>query len=154
MGQHWRLAQIYAETLNRVVLEGQQAAANAASASQTKTSARTFKEMRKAAYELSLQLSKRAASSADGVEEKSAVRVPEANEMEYLDVFEFFNYPLIAGVAPDGDLVSSVAQQTQQTQQMGQGMANGNGGMPKMKSPTFAMPTRESDWLGFQPPHE
>lgn len=151
MGQHWRLAQIYAETLNRVVLEGQQAAANAASASHPKTSARTFKEMRKAAYELSVQLSKRAASSTDGVEEKSAVRVPEANEVEYLDVFEFFNYPLIAGVAPDGELASNVAKQTQQ---MGQGMANGNGGMPRMKSPTFAMPTRESDWLGFQPPHE
>ena len=162
MGQHWRLAAIYADTLNRVVTEGQQAARDATNGingtqSNSKPPARSFKQMRKAAYELSVSLSRRQSNTnatAGQSENANAItgieRTPQANEMEYLDVFEFFNYPLIAGVVPDDYDVPMAGSMD--------GVGNLNGdrseSVGRLKSPTFVIPTRESDWLGFQPPHE
>jgi Fungal specific transcription factor domain len=154
MATHWRLAAIYADTLTRVLHEGQQAARAAAAG--TPSTAKTFKEMRKNAYELSVLLAKRAESG-----NSSVVREPAAHEMEYLDVFEFFNYPLIKGVdlGADGEkrlgLRVNGDDGTGSMMQHRERMENGNGnGMRRLESPSFVMPTRESDWLGFQPPHE
>ena len=121
--------------------------------------------MRRAAYDLSVQLRSRednttSPSAANGSNERGprgelgAVRVPEANEMEYLDVFEFFNYPLVMGGVTNGNF-GSFNLQMDLPHEMTNG-SNGVGGeaAARLKSPTFAMPTREGDWLGFQPPHE
>ena len=139
MGIYWDIAATYAETLTRVVNEGQQNAHSFAGNNIANSStARSFKEMRKNAYELSLLLNQKQGDA--GV---SRVHTPGPNELEYMDVFDFFNYPLIAGNAP----MAGTAM-TQVQSMMASNLDRGT------QSPQFAMPTRESDWLNFEPPHE
>lgn len=135
MGQYWQIAYTYAEILNRVVEEGQQSAHNFAGNNIANSStARNFKEMRKSAYETSQLLAQRSTDAS----EPTIVKEPIANELEYLEVFDFFNYPLTA--------IPVIDQATGTTQIQP--------GSSALQSPNFTMPTRESDWLSFQPPHE
>jgi hypothetical protein len=140
MGTYWEIASTYAETLTRVVTEGQQNAHSFAGNNIANSStARSFKDMRKTAYELSLLLNQRQV----GANATTArVHTPAANELEYLDVFDFFNYPLIATAAPKSYGASNPRWPPE--------ASNGQ----TLQSPHFAMPSRESDWLNFQPPHE
>ena len=143
MGAFWEIASTWAETLTRVVNEGQQSAHSFAGNNIANSStARSFKEMRKSAYELSLLLSQ----NQRGDTSVSRVHIPGPNELEYLDVFDFFNYPLIAAtntVSMKGTPLSHLPSTI-----IGSTLDRGT------QSPHFAMPTRESDWLNFQPPHE
>jgi hypothetical protein len=91
------------------------------------------------AYNLNFLLSQHRQSVID----VTTVRSPAPVELEYLDVFDFFNYPWLPDalrklqnmpdlVTPPGNLASV-------------------NGFPAMD---FAMPNPESDWLAFRPPHD
>lgn len=177
MGGHWRLAAVYAETLKRVVVEGQNATQPMPVSEahlHPSSRPRTFKQMRKKACDFSEKLGRRQTSSSTSQStqipntasnignttatsapastpaltyDTTALLNPEANEMEYLDIFEFFNFPVVA--AGNGEAPRS---------------RNGE----RLSSPSFPMPMRENDWLGqgqesgqglaqdrgFQPPRE
>ena len=142
MGQHWQIASTYAEILNRVVYEGQQSAHSFAGNNIANSStARNFKEMRKSAYETSQLLSQYSIN----VSEPTIVKTPASNELEYLEVFDFFNYPLVVAT-PNSTIDTSAGEAVSTHGAMHPGSA--------LQSPNFTMPTRESDWLSFQPPHE
>jgi hypothetical protein len=155
MGEHWRLASIYAETLKRIVLEGQSASPSNPAVHQnslSQTQPHTFKRMRTAAFHFSKQLSRRQTSSSSSFsspnasghtyEANASVIAPAANDLEYLDVFDFFNYPVVADSSENGT------------------SSKGRNGDVDTEGPIFPMPLRENDWLGsergggFRPPRE
>ncbi|ETI20421.1 hypothetical protein G647_08456 [Cladophialophora carrionii CBS 160.54] len=133
MGQHWQVAGTYARILNDVVQEGNTG------------SGRTFTAMRRAAYELNLMTSQRPRSVLDPVTTHNSSQ----SELEYLEVFEFFNYPRFNAIAASNgfDPSVSVTNQSQTTPTQGQ--------PPNSRAtPAFVVPNPESDWLIFKPPYE
>ncbi|OCT48311.1 hypothetical protein CLCR_03871 [Cladophialophora carrionii] len=133
MGQHWQVAGTYARILNDVVQEGNTG------------SGRTFTAMRRAAYELNLLTSQRPRSVLDPVTTHNSSQ----SELEYLEVFEFFNYPRFNAIAGSNgfDPSVSVTNQNQTTPTQGQ--------PPNSRAtPAFVVPNPESDWLIFKPPYE
>jgi hypothetical protein len=90
------------------------------------------------AYNLNLLLSQQRHSVID----TTSIRTPAPIELEYLDTFDFFNYPRLPNALRD-------------LQNMPDSMAVGSS--PSVNGfPTsdFAMPSPESDWLVFRPPHD
>lgn len=73
--------------------------------------------------------------------EGSTRRPPAYNELEYFDVFDFFNYPRLP-LTPNVDTSTSM-----------QDMQNGEQ-VHDFRETDFSMPTRESDWLMFKAPYD
>ena len=75
--------------------------------------------------------------------EATSTRTPSTFELEYLDTFDFFNYPRLPTALRDlqtmPDSVTAVGSPDSVT------------GFP---TTDFAMPNPESDWLVFKPPHD
>jgi hypothetical protein len=161
---------------------------------------RSFRTMRKRSYEIGRSLHSRRSETGIGsghwwTEPNSAtttgsqVITPQDGEVEYLDVFTFFDYPKVLP-AEDGPMSGPTSGEGSREgtrtpgagvlqlgpaptgQSMAQSMSSGShsgafpssaiggagisvtAGSSRVQSPVFAMPVRESDWLGFQPPHE
>lgn len=71
------------------------------------------------------------------------------SELEYLEIFDFFNYPRLDAIAGtnafDPTVVATNQNQTTPTQ----------GQPPSYRAtPAFVIPNPESDWLIFKPPYE
>ncbi|EXJ69302.1 uncharacterized protein A1O5_07338 [Cladophialophora psammophila CBS 110553] len=133
MGRHWQVAGNYARILNDVVQEG------------SNGSGRTFTAMRRCAYELNLLTSQRPHSVLDTVTTHNSSQ----SELEFLEVFDFFNYPRLSAIAGSNafDLSASVTNQNQTTPTQGQAPNH-------RATPAFVIPNPESDWLIFKPPFE
>ncbi|KIX03907.1 uncharacterized protein Z518_07460 [Rhinocladiella mackenziei CBS 650.93] len=133
MGQHWQVAREYARILNDVVQEG------------SNGSGRTFTAMRRRAYEVNLLTSQRPRSVLEPVTNHNSSQ----SELEYLEIFDFFNYPRLNAIAGSGfDPSVTIAPVTNQTSTQGQLSQS------YRATPTFAIPNPESDWLIFKPPYE
>jgi hypothetical protein len=68
--------------------------------------------------------------------------------MEYLEVFDFFNYPRLNAIAGNGfdpsGMISPIGNN-----------AGAQGQQPSHRAtPAFVIPNPESDWLIFKPPYE
>jgi len=152
LGQYWPVARNYAEILNRVVQESQQSETSY-EGSKTLTAMRRYarpSELQRklidcvrCAYELSFALSKRPRTVLDPITTKT----PGLNELECLDVFEFFNYPRLPpttlGYGPNiTDPMGNV------TQNLGQDMD----GIRENANLSMSNPGIEG--LIFKPPHE
>ncbi|KKY23419.1 putative c6 transcription factor [Phaeomoniella chlamydospora] len=125
MGQYWEVADNYSKILTRVVQEGQ-------------SGSMTFTAMRKCSYDLS----RLASSKRRTVLEPQSTRVTTLNELEYIDVFDFFNYPRVPDVIVTTPTRSGMLSDTQDI-----------GSLTCIRT-DFVAPTPESDWLRFQPPYE
>ena len=151
---------------------------------------RSYRSMRKRSYEMGRQLHGRREG---GWWESSQTITPHDGDVEYLDVFTFFDYPkILPEGSSEGGMIdargsegSRESTRTPVTTSAGVGegsvsaaaggaaalhgistapagyatssaMAGAQigGGSGQIQSPVFAMPVREGDWLGFQPPHE
>lgn len=73
----------------------------------------------------------------------TSVRTPAPNELEYLDIFDFFNYPRLPIPIGNGLHRSD-------------SMVNAGDLAPMDDFPLmhFAAPNPDSDWLIFKPPHD
>lgn len=100
---------------------------------------KTFTAMRRSAYELNLLISQRPRTVLNPIS-----RTPTLKELEYLEVFDFFNYPRLSATVVGQSPVATASMPN--TVDMGQS----NGFRPT----NFAMPTPESDWLIFKPPYD
>lgn len=104
--------------------------------------------MARCAYELNLLISQRPNS----VLEQVTTHNSSQNELEYLEIFDFFNYPrlnAIAGNAFDPSVTIAPTTNNQQTPTPTQGQP------PSFRAtPAFVIPNPESDWLIFKPPYE
>ncbi|CZS96110.1 related to Zn(II)2Cys6 transcriptional activator [Rhynchosporium agropyri] len=113
MGRHWRVAERYTAILQRVLDEHRDSERSAGASGErvTPSSVKILADMRRCAYDLDFLISKQPKhiGMVSRMPSVTPARTPAPNELEYLDVFDFFNVPRLP-VAP-GDV----------------GHANGNG---------------------------
>lgn len=138
MGQFWEVAQNYANILIHVVREHQQSESPPEGADPAMTAIMTFTAMRRCAYDLNLLISQRPRTVLNPIS-----RTPTLKELEYLEVFDFFNYPRLSNTVVGHSPVATTSMPNVE-------MEHTNGFRPA----SFAMPTPESDWLIFKPPYD
>jgi len=104
--------------------------------------------MRRSAYDLSSALSKRPRTVLDPI----TTRTPGLNELECLDVFEFFNYPRLPPTATgeDPNISYITDPMGDATQNLGQGMD----GIREAPSLSMSMSAPGIEGFIFKPPHE
>jgi hypothetical protein len=93
----------------------------------------------RSAYNLNLLLSQQRHSVIDA----TSIRSPTVAEIEYLDTFDFFNYPRLPAALRN-------LQSMPDSVMAGADSTSVNG----FPTSDFAMPNPESDWLVFRPPHD
>ncbi|KAK0952787.1 hypothetical protein LTR91_024200 [Friedmanniomyces endolithicus] len=105
MGFYWKVAERYATLLSRVLeeyAESERAPVGANGIRETPSGVRILADMRRNAYDLDFLISRqprqqfsagKAAVATMGNSHITPTRTPAPNELEYLDVFDFFNMP-------------------------------------------------------------
>lgn len=141
MGQYWGVAERYATLLQRVMdeyHESERAPVGAGGVRETPSTVRILADMRRCAYDLDFLISRQprqvygSRQVGTGIT-STTTRTPAANELEYLDVFDFFNMPRLPPAGGDAGAVSAAeggAGTEYQTfvdfQGMGDGVTSGN----------------------------
>ncbi|KAK4083740.1 transcriptional regulator family: Fungal Specific TF [Trichoderma aggressivum f. europaeum] len=120
MGRYWEVAANYSAILGRVTEEGRQGD-------------KTLAEMRQHAHELSMLSS----STRQSALEPTSTRISSANELDYLEIFDFFNYP------------RSVDHGSTDPYEIQQHLLDYDSG-PASLGMGFEMPSVESDWLQYE----
>lgn len=108
MGRHWKVAERYATLLQRVLDEysdSERAPVGANGERITPSTVRILADMRRTAYDLDFLISRqpRQQYASGKMNTVTPARTPAPNELEYLDVFDFFNMPRLP-VPADGSL--------------------------------------------------
>jgi hypothetical protein len=98
MGRYWTVAERYATLLQRVIdefNESERAPVGANGVRETPSTVRILADMRRCAYDLDFLISRqpRQHFGSKQVSSTPRARTPAPNELEYLDVFDFFNMP-------------------------------------------------------------
>ncbi|KAL1304261.1 hypothetical protein AAFC00_000674 [Neodothiora populina] len=100
MGRHWKVSERYATLLQRVLDEYNDSARAPVGANGeriTPSTVRILADMRRCAYDLDFLISRQPKQQYGMAKANSAIpartRSPAQNELEYLDVFDFFNMP-------------------------------------------------------------
>ena len=135
MGQFWQVAQNYANILTHVIRQHEMSE----SPSEGVEPVETFTAMRKRAYDLSLLISQRPRTTLNPI-----TRTPTSNELEYLEIFDFFSRPRLSSTMMENSPVATASMPNS----VDMGQVNG------YRPTSFAMPTPESDWLIFKPPYD
>lgn len=114
MGYYWKVAERYATLLQRVLdeyHESERAPVGASGVRETPSTVRILADMRRCAYDLDFLISRqpRQYFGSKPLSTVTPARTPAPNELEYLDVFDFFNMPRLpfpangdAGIAGTG----------------------------------------------------
>lgn len=118
LGYYWKVAERYATLLQRVMdeySESERAPVPASGVRETPSTVRILADMRRCAYDLDFLISRqpRQFFGSKQVSSVTPARTPAPNELEYLDVFDFFNMPRLPFGGGPGD---------------SNGMGNGSGG--------------------------
>lgn len=154
MSRYWEVAERYSAILQRVLDEhhDSETSADANGERVTPSSVKILADMRRSAYDLDFLISRqpRHVGSALRLPSITPVRTPAANELEYLDVFDFFNVPrLPTNVGVGMDMNGNGGQFAQ-----GEGMVMGDQGMQGQNpggvnefNITNYMVDANSDWL-------
>ena len=108
MGQHWGVAERYATLLQRVLDEYQdseRAPLGVDGMRETPSTVRILADMRRCAYDLDFLISRqpRQYFGSRQVSSVTPARTPGPTELEYLDVFDFFNMPRLPFAPPIAD---------------------------------------------------
>lgn len=96
MGDHWDVASRYATLLQRVLdeyAESERAPAGVNGERVTPSTVKILADMRRCAYDLDFLISRQPRREAVRTAAVTPARTPAPNELEYLDVFDFFNLP-------------------------------------------------------------
>jgi hypothetical protein len=118
MGQYWEVGTRYASLLSRVLSEYQESQQTPTGVNGERVTPSTVKilaDMRRCAFDLDFLISRQPKLSNNQSLRLSTVtpaRTPAPNELEYLDVFDFFNLPrlpvsmdgAVSYPAPDGGI--------------------------------------------------
>jgi hypothetical protein len=107
MGRYWLVAERYTAILQRVLDEHRDSERSAAANGErvTPSSVKILADMRRCAYDLDFLISRQPkhVGMVSRMPSVTPARTPAPNELEYLDVFDFFNVPRLP-VAPGTDL--------------------------------------------------
>ena len=152
MGQYWRVAGRYCELLQRVLDEHSDSKRHGDSV--TPSSVKILADMRRTAFDLDFLISRQPRHVGVAVSRRPSItpnKTPAPNELEYLDVFDFFNVPRlpfggennIAGFShtPNG------AEMEQQQQQQPPAPPAQDTPMPNEFNIQNFMMDANSDWL-------
>ncbi|WPH03263.1 Hypothetical protein R9X50_00614000 [Acrodontium crateriforme] len=96
MGHYWQVAERYATLLSRVLeeySESERAPVGADGVRETPSTVRILADMRRTAYDLDFLISRQPRQHFGKINAVTPARTPAPNELEYLDVFDFFNMP-------------------------------------------------------------
>jgi hypothetical protein len=96
LGQHWEVAARYANLLSRVLSEYQESQKSAGLGGErvTPSTVKILADMRRCAFDLDFLIARQPKfETAAGLSSVTPARTPAPNELEYLDVFDFFNMP-------------------------------------------------------------
>lgn len=106
MGRYWLVAERYTTILQRVLDEHRDSerSTGANGGRVTPSSVKILADMRRCAYDLDFLISRQPkhVGIVSRLPSVTPARTPATNELEYLDVFDFFNVPRLP-VAPGGD---------------------------------------------------
>lgn len=147
MGRYWPVAARYSELLQRVLDEHRDSERQGDGV--TPSSVKILADMRRTAFDLDFLISRQPKHGAQFLSRLPSVtpsRTPAPNELEYLDVFDFFNVPRLPF---NGDSMGSV-HQTPAPGQTEMDTTNGNGsslGPSNEFNITNFMVDANSDWL-------
>lgn len=103
IGVYWKVAERYATLLSRVLeeyAESERAPVGANGIRETPSNVRILADMRRNAYDLDFLISRQPRQQYFKMNNTvTPARTPAANELEYLDVFDFFNVPRLPSTA-------------------------------------------------------
>ena len=124
MGVYWKVAERYAGLLSRVLEEyadSERAPVGANGLRETPSTVRILADMRRTAFDLDFLISRQPRQYFGGrTNTVTPARTPAPNELEYLDVFDFFNMPRLPYSA--GGDVNAGAQTMSGNGSQGMGM--------------------------------
>jgi hypothetical protein len=150
MGRYWPVAARYCELLSRVLDEHRDSERQGDGA--TPSSVKILADMRRTAFDLDFLISrqpKQASAMPSRFPSVTPARTPAPNELEYLDVFDFFNVPRLPMGVENG--IGSMNQTP--GPEAGMDASNGQGGAPPPPglvnefNITNFMVDANSDWL-------
>ena len=96
LGQYWEVGTRYANLLSRVLSEYQESQQTAGLGGErvTPSTVKILADMRRCAFDLDFLIARQPKyDGAPGMPSVTPARTPAPNELEYLDVFDFFNLP-------------------------------------------------------------
>ena len=165
MGEYWKVAERYSSILQRVLDEyGEyQQSSTTDGERSTPSTVKILADMRRCAFDLDFLISRQPHSSESERPESSAAAIPSrnlaANELEYLDVFGFFNVPRVPpartsditslGMAEsvnDPMSIHGLTEAGPTNSVVGNSASNSN----EFNITNYLIPTPETDWL-FRP---
>jgi hypothetical protein len=166
MGKYWKVAERYSSILQRVLDEyGEYQQSGAVDGDRsTPSSVKILADMRRCAFDLDFLISRQPRSSPSSSQPAASTsgmlsRSLAPNELEYLDVFGFFNVPRVpAGRAPDINSLD-MSEPVNNPMSIHGLTGTGNPGSIVDGTPTntnefnitnYLIPTPETDWL-FRP---
>ncbi|XXH03256.1 hypothetical protein Hte_009654 [Hypoxylon texense] len=158
MGRYWPVAGRYCQLLQRVLDEhsDSERASGQTGERITPSSVKILADMRRTAFDLDFLISRQPRHLAGAPSRRPSVtpaRTPAPNELEYLDVFDFFNVPRL----PFSHEASSGPPNGNEMSSDNSGANNENGTMPNTNGATNEfnitnfMVDANSDWLYKQP---
>jgi hypothetical protein len=142
MGRYWEVGSRYGNLLSRVLHEyqdSQQAPAGANGERPTPSTVKILADMRRCAFDLDFLISRQPKHAATRAPSITPARTPAPNELEYLDVFDFFNMPRLP-ISMDGPMSYGNSAASDQLQIP-------NGGTSNEFNITNFMVDASSDWF-------
>lgn len=164
MGQYWGVAARYTMVLQRVLDEQKESETTTSTSGEriTPNSVRILADMRRCAYDLDFLISRQprhigpiGGTGMSRMPSITPVRTPAPNELEYLDVFDFFNLPRLPltmdpmiNNGPGNGLVDDGSGGQDNITGVGEVSVDGYGGMgPNEFNITNYMVDATADWL-------
>ena len=149
MGHQWDVSRRYGDILSRVHSEYQQSrhAIDYTGGRPTPSTVSILADMRRCAYDLDFLISRQPQNAVRSYQ-PTRVNSPQPNELEYLDVFDLFNFPRLPVNGFDDPVHShAVPVMPQSSTALASGPMN-----PEISSLqlNFSVPNPDEDWL-FQP---
>ncbi|TVY45600.1 Depudecin biosynthesis cluster-specific transcription activator [Lachnellula occidentalis] len=159
MGRYWLVAERYTLILQRVLDEHRDSERSAGANGErvTPSSVKILADMRRCAYDLDFLMSRQPkhVGMVPRMPSVTPARTPAPNELEYLDVFDFFNLPRLPVVTGSGDMNHIAGNGDGDGNGPGNGSGNGVGEMVPQELSNGAnefnitnfMVDANSDWL-------
>ncbi|OAL29597.1 hypothetical protein AYO22_02011 [Fonsecaea multimorphosa] len=141
MGENWLVAKRYSEILSRVLGEYRQSQRTSGVTGErvTPSTVKILADMRRCAYDLDFLISRQPHAAAVKSYHPTRANTPAPNELEYLDVFELFNFPRVP--------MTQEGVENGNAQGLGQAAPPDLAAMNAGMIPNFAVPNPEADWL-------
>ncbi|EXJ92054.1 hypothetical protein A1O3_00604 [Capronia epimyces CBS 606.96] len=141
MGVYYPVAKRYSDILSAVLGEYRQSQRTSGVTGEmvTPSTVKILADMRRCAYDLDFLISHQAHTAAVRSYHPTRVNTPAPNELEYLDVFDLFNFPRLP--------MTQEGVENGHSQSLDQAAPQDLAALNAAMIPNFAVPNPEADWL-------